>query len=62
MMPSMQRYRCKSMVNVRDINKHDYRVLEKELQKREAEVRCHYRIMEENKIFTNDLEDKIEVL
>ena len=58
----MLRSRCKSVCSVRDINKHDYRALEKELQKREAEVRGHYRIMEESKIFSNDLEDRIEVL
>ena len=59
MKPLMQQSRCKSKELFRDINKNDYRVLETELQKREAEVRSHYRIMEENKIFSNGLEDKI---
>ena len=46
----------------RDINKSDYQILEASAQKAEAEVRMLFRIQHQQKIYQEELEEKVRSL
>lgn len=43
----------------RDVCKHEYSVLERDIQKREEEIRSHFRVEQEQRVYQQDLEEKI---